>query len=303
MALVTVGLPFLDARDSLGDAIRSVFAQTHEDWELLLVDDGSTDGSLEIARSVRDPRVRVLSDGEHRRLPARLNEIVRASRADLVARLDADDMMHPERLARQVRILTEAPSTDFVGTACFTLDARGDVMGVVASEPVVTEPRHVLRRGLLGHATLLFRRAWCLDNPYSEDFPRAEDRELYCRTLGAARFAQIREPLYFVGYRKDARTTLRDYVATSRDNRRIYARHAPRLTGLWSVAPLLVESWVKEAAFRAATAMGHQRSLLRRRGRAATPAEREEAEKALATVRAVSVEGLPAEKGRTPTLG
>lgn len=292
MPQVTVGLPFHDARDSLGDAIRSVFAQTHEDWELLLVDDGSTDGSLEIARSVRDPRVRVLSDGARRRLPARLNEIVGASRADLVARLDADDMMHPERLARQVRVLTETPATDFVGTACFTLDARGGLMAVVASEPVDSEPRHVLRRGLLGHATLLFRRGWCLANPYSEAFPRAEDRELYCRTLGAARFAQIREPLYFVGYRKDERATLRDYVATSRDNRRIFVLHGPRLAGPLSVPSLLVESWMKEAAFRAATAMGRQQGLLKRRGRATTPEERQDALQALDRIRSTRVPGL-----------
>ena len=292
MSLVTVGLPFHNARDTLGDAIRSVIAQTHEDWELLLVDDGSTDGSLEVARSVRDPRVRVLSDGARRRLPARLNQIVSASRAELVARLDADDMLHPERLARQIPVFAGAPSTDLVGTACFTVDARGDVLGIVASEAVVTDPRHVLRRGLLGHATLLCRRAWCLANPYSEAFPRAEDRELYCRTLGAVRFAHLREPLYFVGYRKDARTALRDYIATSRDHRRIFARYAPRLLGPLSLGPLMLESWMKEAAFRMATALGRQEALLRRRGRAATPAELEEARLALVRIRATRVDGL-----------
>lgn len=294
MALVTVGLPFHDARDSLRDAIRSVFAQTFEDWELLLVDDGSTDGSLEIARGVHDPRVRVLSDGARRRLPARLNEIVNATQATFVARLDADDLMHPERLARQVRVLTDDPATDFVGTACFTLDldARGEVMGVVASEPVDAEPRHVLRRGLLGHATLLFRRAWCVANPYSEAFPRAEDRELYCRTIRAARFAQIREPLYFVGYQKDPQAMLRDYVATSRDNRRIFVRYAPRLVGPLSVPPLLLESWMKEWVFRAATAVGRQQDLLRRRGRQATAEERSQAREALGRIRRTRVAGL-----------
>ena len=69
--LVTVGIPFYNNQDTLLNAIRSVFAQTFEDWELLLVDDGSVDSSLDIARSIDDPRVRVLPpDGYNRRLPA-----------------------------------------------------------------------------------------------------------------------------------------------------------------------------------------------------------------------------------------
>jgi glycosyltransferase involved in cell wall biosynthesis len=72
---MTIGIPFYNAEAYLGDAIRSIFAQTYHDWELILVDDGSTDRSLEIARAVRDPRVRVISDGQNRRLPYRLNQI------------------------------------------------------------------------------------------------------------------------------------------------------------------------------------------------------------------------------------
>ena len=102
---VTVGLPFFNARRTLEAAIRSVFAQTFPHWELLLVDDGSTDGSLEIARSVRDHRVRVFSDGKNRRLATRLNEIATEARAPLLARMDADDLMHPERLALQAAFM------------------------------------------------------------------------------------------------------------------------------------------------------------------------------------------------------
>ena len=59
---VSIGLPFFNAERFLIDAVKSVFAQTHQDWELILMDDGSTDRSLEIAKSIRDPRVRVYSD-------------------------------------------------------------------------------------------------------------------------------------------------------------------------------------------------------------------------------------------------
>jgi glycosyltransferase involved in cell wall biosynthesis len=292
MVAVTIGLPFQNARDSLGDAIRSVFSQTFDDWELLLVDDGSTDGSLELARRVRDERVRVLSDGKNRKLPARLNQIVDAAHGEFIARLDADDMMHPERLARQVRLLAEQPSVDFVGTACFTMNADRDVMGVIVSEPVRAELYHVLRRGLLAHATLLCRRRWCRANRYDERFPRAEDRELFCRTLGSARFAQIREPLYFVGYRKTPAAALRDYVSSCRDNRRIFAEYAPRIAGNRSVLPLVLESLMKEATYRVVTAVGQQQALLRRRGRRPNGDERIKAQDGLRRIELTHVQGL-----------
>src|SRR5690554_4188978 len=90
---VSIGIPFFNAEAYLLDAIKSVFAQTHQNWELILLDDGSTDRSLEIARSIDDPRVRVYSDGQNKHLAARLNEIARLARYEYLARMDADDLM------------------------------------------------------------------------------------------------------------------------------------------------------------------------------------------------------------------
>jgi len=292
MVAVTVGLPFFDAQDSLAAAIRSVFAQTFADWELLLVDDGSRDRSLDIARRVADPRVRVLSDGKNRRLPARLNQIADAARGEFVARLDADDLMHPERLAREVRALRERPSSDLVGTACFALSDRCRVVGVLGTDPVCTNPYRVLRRGLLAHATILCRTQWCRSNRYDERYPRAEDRELFCRTLGRARFEHIRDPLYFIGSRKSTTAVLRDYIQTSRDNRRLFAQHAPRLVGSLFLPPLFMESIAKEAIFRGATALGLQRMLVHSRGRPASAEEVLEGDRALRWIRDTGVRGL-----------
>ena len=78
--LVSIGIPFYNSAEFLKDAIRSVFAQTYAEWELLLVDDGSNDGSLAIANSIDDPRVRVFSDGKHKGLISRLNQMIGLSR-------------------------------------------------------------------------------------------------------------------------------------------------------------------------------------------------------------------------------
>ena len=80
---LTIGLPTYNAGPYLPDALRSIFAQTYQDWELIVVDDGSSDGSLEILRSVRDPRVTVHHDDTNRGLPYRLNQIAQFGAANI----------------------------------------------------------------------------------------------------------------------------------------------------------------------------------------------------------------------------
>src|SRR4051794_20441310 len=105
MPRVTIGIPFHDEERFLEQAITSVLRQSFADFELLLIDDGSTDRSLEIARSFDDPRIEVTADGRRRFLAARLNEITRRARGELIARMDGDDVAHPERLSRQLALL------------------------------------------------------------------------------------------------------------------------------------------------------------------------------------------------------
>ena len=109
---VTIGIPIYNAESTLIDAVRSVFAQTHKNWELILVDDGSTDRSLEIAKSIDDPRVTVYSDGENRKLAGRLNQLVSMAKHDFIARMDADDMMAPNRIETLLKILVNNDKYD-----------------------------------------------------------------------------------------------------------------------------------------------------------------------------------------------
>jgi glycosyltransferase involved in cell wall biosynthesis len=108
--LVSVVVPFLDAEEFIGEAIESVFAQTHAEWELLLVDDGSTDGSSEIARqcaSKHPARVRYLQHEGHenRGISATRNLGLAQARGSHVAFLDADDLWLPDKLHEQLTIL------------------------------------------------------------------------------------------------------------------------------------------------------------------------------------------------------
>ena len=95
---ISIGIPFFNAESYLSDAIKSVLAQSHPYWELILVDDGSSDKSLEIAEyyATKDSRIRVISDGENKKLAARLNQIIFEAKYNLLKIKDADSLLQQQ---------------------------------------------------------------------------------------------------------------------------------------------------------------------------------------------------------------
>lgn len=197
---ISIGIPFFNAEKYLEDAIKSVLAQTFKNWELILVDDGSTDRSLEIAQSFVDPRIRIISDGYNRRLPYRLNQIINEAKYDLIARMDADDLMAVDRLEKQVKVLNKNPEIDLVVTSLYSIGNKNEILGKRIFSNHQMQPKEILQ-GLtnLLHPSLLARKAWCQRNPYQIDNCLAEDYELW---LSAAikndfNYLVMQEPLYF----------------------------------------------------------------------------------------------------------
>lgn len=269
--LITVGIPFFDEEPHLASAIRSVLAQTWASIEVLLVDDGSRDRSLEIARSFRDERVKVFSDGKRRYLPARLNEIVEHARGELVARMDADDVIHPDRLRRQIEALRESDSVAS-GTWAGLVDDDDVPFAVVES---VSHPTAAiaLEQGIMAHATLIARREWLKAHPYDETLTRAEDRDLWCRTFNT-RFAVVEEPLYVVRVSRGHPRFLPDYLESQRQHRLLYARYGMKALGPLRTARGYAESLAKGWVMAGAEKLGLADRVIRRRGRAPTERER-----------------------------
>jgi hypothetical protein len=287
---VTIGIPFLNARRYLEDAVRSVFAQTHGDWELLLIDDGSTDGSVAVLRHLDDPRVRVLSDGSNRGLCVRLNQIALLAQGTYLARMDADDLMHPERIERQVKFLRANPNVDLIDTAIFTVDDELKPLGIRGDRPLDSRPGAVLRNGLLIHPTVMGRAEWFRSNPYDPVYVRAEDRELWSRTCATANFARLCEPLFF--YREGLTGKLRDYLRTERTVRDILRRYGPPLVGGRQTRVLVTRSRLKSMAYLIGTKVGLQGQRIRKRNRPLNAAEIREGCRILSAIRNTPVAGL-----------
>lgn len=199
--MITVGIPFFNAEEYLEFAIKSVLAQTYPHWELILVDDGSTDKSLIIAQEfvAKDNRIRLISDGLNKKLPARLNQIIREAKYDYIARMDADDLMDPLRLECQLKVI-ESNNVDLVTTGLYSIGKNNEIQGKRILPNYKMQPQQMLK-GLtnLLHASLLAKKEWCLRNLYREDNALAEDYELW---LSAAikndlNYIVIEQPLYF----------------------------------------------------------------------------------------------------------
>lgn len=123
---VSVIMPVYNAERYVAEAIESVLAQTMGDFEFLIHDDGSTDGSAAIVQSyaARDPRIS-FSSGENSGVAAALNTLVLRARAPWLARMDADDVCLPERFAQQLARLEAEPDLVVLGTAAITIDGEG----------------------------------------------------------------------------------------------------------------------------------------------------------------------------------
>lgn len=227
--MISIGIPFYNAEKTLPDAIRSVFAQTVRDWELILLDDGSTDRSLEIARSVDDSRVRVISDGENKKLAFRLNQLVAESKYELVARMDADDLMFSRRLEKQIPHFDD-PDVQIVCSSACTVDDSLQILAIRDSkrEPDVSPWGVGMHVHFLLHPTMSVRKSWYGDNPYDSRFPVAEDLELFFRstiqgTLDASMVRLVREPLLF--YREGKSQNLSKTLLWNRNLRRVVSMY------------------------------------------------------------------------------
>ena len=181
---VSVVMPMRDADQFLNAAVKSILTQTFADFEFIIVDDGSRDGSRRRAEEYEaaDTRVLVLSS-PGRGIVAALNHGIGLARGSLIARMDADDVALPHRLATQVAALDARPEVGVVGSYYTAIDIRGRALRDIVLPAAADTIRQRLSAGnCIAHPTVMMRRDAVLTaGLYRTDFPLCEDYDLWLR--------------------------------------------------------------------------------------------------------------------------
>ncbi len=278
---VSVTMGVFDAERYLAAALESILCQTFTDFELIAVDDGSRDESLAILGrfAARDPRVRVIRRAHGGLVPTR-NAALAEARGDLVAVMDADDVAHPERLARQVAHLRAHPEILALGADALIIDPDGwpiRTLGVPQGHDEIDAAMLRGRGEALVHPVAIFRRdALHAVGGYREGCQHAEDVDLYLRLAERGRLANLPETL--LRYRHHLRKTTHACEHEHRRSLNQVLRDAHRRRGL-APAPALelppapadtpaVDywcEWVRQAVIggNLATARKHALAVLR----------------------------------------
>jgi glycosyltransferase involved in cell wall biosynthesis len=197
---VTVFMAVYNRADTVRHAIESVLAQTFRDFELLAIDDGSKDASVEIVRSIQDDRIRLVVHETNQGTPRTRNHGLELARGRYLAILDSDDYAYPTRLERQVRYLDENPEVAAVGSWAVGTNRRGQTRRLLVR---VTEPRDIRARipfvSCFKNPTMTARTDVLRRFGYRAEFPICQDIDLWARISSKHALANL--PAFLVRYR------------------------------------------------------------------------------------------------------
>ncbi|MBK9148786.1 MAG: glycosyltransferase family 2 protein [Flavobacteriales bacterium] len=250
MPRVTVLTTLYNKGPYVEDAVRSVLASAYTDFELLVIDDASTDDGPARVAAFTDPRVRMIRCERNSGRPAAANLGFQEAKGAFIAVLDADDVMRPDRIEKQVRVLDADPEAGVVGTSLAVMDRPEEVMHWAESDDEAKGK--LLFSDPVCYGTAMFRRSLLVDHGLrcNEHWLRPGMDYIFLLSLAPhTRFANIREPLtlYRMGEQnmRHGRDPVEDRAATYREAFRIFGIEASEaelqrqlmLHGLWKRIP------------------------------------------------------------------
>lgn len=286
---ISIGLTCYNNADTIKDALRSIFGQTFQDWELVIIDDNSNDGSFEIVKSIKDSRVRVYKEDARKGFVSALNRMIQLAKGEYYARMDADDLMHPERLSKQLNYLKAHPNIDLVDTSMYSMNLQYQAVGIRSVDQSNKGPDRVLKKSLLHHATVMGHIKWFQKNPYDAEYVRAEDYELWCRTFKTSSFGRMEQPLYFV---REGRVNLNNYLLSGQTVRRILKTYGPSLVGKKETLKLLAKSYTKNFIYQLFAFFNSHEMLVDMRNRKLSNGEKAAVDSIINGILSISVPGI-----------
>lgn len=196
MCKISVLMPVYNAEKYLAEAIDSIIKQTYTDWELILINDGSTDGSEKIIEHYQDPRIKYHKNEQNLGLIRTLNKGIDLCQGKYIARMDADDIAFPERLNQQVGLMDAKSELILCGTNAIVIDEKGNETGKIVNPSSDT----LLQISLLFtnpfiHPSIMIRKEKLGVNRFEAEALHVEDFDFWIRLSSKGQLANVNQPL------------------------------------------------------------------------------------------------------------
>ena len=199
--LVSIMMPCFDAERTLPMALASLRAQTYQDWEAVVVDDGSSDRTWDLLQAFGDPRLRLERFDQNRGRGAARQRCLEMARGSFLTFLDADDWLFPEKLAHQVALMQAQPELVVASGECVITDANGEAVGLTRTG---SEPGQDFSTGVfsyphpppLNFPACIVRMTAAQDAGFNPEFRRSQDSDFLIRVMLGKRYGVSSRPVY-----------------------------------------------------------------------------------------------------------
>jgi glycosyltransferase involved in cell wall biosynthesis len=247
---LTVVLPAHNAEGTIAAAIASTLRQSYSDFELWVLENGSNDSTAAIARSFTDPRIRVFELGPVG-VGGAMQYAIENARSEWLARMDADDLMFPDRLKVQMKFVQERPGFVFVGTACALLTPGGHIFERILSSPSREVDAALLSKGkFFGNPSTVFRRRIALEVSSTDPEFAMDDVPMWFRMLKRGRAWEIAEPLHLYRLRPNS---WGQNMSFYREQRRAREKYAPESLNRFPEIEKRITRWFEIASLELIT--------------------------------------------------
>ena len=197
--LVSIHMPVLNGAETIGRAIKSLFLQTHDRLEIIVVNDGSTDRTLEVVESFSDPRLRLINLPENRGRGYARQVALEHSDGDFIAYLDCDDFYHPEKIGRQLQYFNENPDSVYCGCGFGSFDTDGSLRRSRSKRAISAGTFNLGDPFPFAPVASMIRADIAKVDRYDPDIRLGEDMDYFLRVLDGRKYGAIRDVFYFYG--------------------------------------------------------------------------------------------------------
>lgn len=195
MPKISVILPVYNGEQYIAEAVQSILDQTFKDFELLVINDASTDNTLSVLRSFTDPRIRIVNNEVNLKVVKSLNKGLELSSGEYIARMDGDDIASPSRFQKQLAYFSQHPEIDVCATQVEVFGGQNYITRQYETHNFIKAS--LLFLNIIIHPSVMFKRASFIENGYyyDESYDNAEDYGLWVKTIDKLKYAIVPDVL------------------------------------------------------------------------------------------------------------